>query len=346
MNKNPFSLVFGKEPVQRISRASQMVDIQESFSDEAPAQQVYMITGIRGCGKTVFMSEIANELKQDDSWVVVELSSSGDLLADFAAALASEDRFAKIFQRASINLSFFGIGLEVKGSVPISNIQVAISKMLESLKENKKRVLICLDEVVVTEEMKHFASVYQILVRQNLPVFLLMTGLYENINSLQNEKNLTFLYRAPKVVLKPLNIKSIADSYSSTFKLEKNVAMEMAKLTRGYSFAFQVLGYFTWKYDGDYKKAQNDYRQYLEDYVYEKIWAEMSAGDRRFAYGVAMSETGKAKDIREILNIKDNEYSPYRIRLIKQGILDGEEHGVVRFILPLFDEFVIYNYSL
>ena len=140
MNKNPFSLVFGKEPVQRISRASQMVDIQESFSDETPAQQVYMITGIRGCGKTVFMSEIANELKQDDSWVVVELSSSGDLLADFAAALASEDRFAKIFQRASINLSFFGIGLEVKGRVPISNIQVAISKMLESLKENKKRV--------------------------------------------------------------------------------------------------------------------------------------------------------------------------------------------------------------
>ena len=346
MKKNPYMLVFGKEPIQYISRNSQMVDIQEMFSEEIPSQQVYVITGIRGCGKTVFMSEIARNLREMDNWIVVELSSSGDLLTDLAAALASENQYAKIFQNASINLSFFGIGLEVKGSVPITNLQVALSKMLTSLKEHGKRVLICVDEVVVTDEMKRFASVYQILVRQDLPIFLLMTGLYENINGLQNEKNLTFLYRAPKVTLRPLNITSMAERYQSVFSIDSDTALAMAKLTLGYSFAFQVLGYFTWKYDGDYKKALSEYREYLEEYVYEKIWSEMSECDRKLAYGVAKSETGKAKEIRDILDMSDNEYSPYRDRLVKKGILDGSQRGYVKFTLPLFADYVKVNYDL
>ena len=345
MKKNPYSLVFGKEPMQYISRSSQMVEIQEVFSEEVPSQQVYMITGIRGSGKTVFMSEIAKSLGEEDDWIIVELSSSGDLLADLAAALASENQYAKIFQNASINLSFFGIGLEVKGSVPITNIQVALSKMLTSLKEHGKRVLICVDEVVVSDAMKSFASVFQILVRQDLPVFLIMTGLFENINNLQNEDNLTFLYRAPKVALRPLNLTTIAERYADVFKIEREEALAMAKITLGYSFAFQVLGYFTWKHEGDYKKALSEYRQYLEEYVYEKIWSEMSDGDRKLAYGVAMSQTGKAKEIREILNLEDNEYSPYRNRLVKRGILDGSQHGYVKFTLPLFDEYVKTNYE-
>ena len=345
MEKNPYSLVFGKEPMQYISRSSQMMEIQEAFSEKNPSQQVYMITGIRGSGKTVFMSEVAKSLSEDDRWIIVELSSSGDLLEDLAAALASENQYAKIFQNASINLSFFGIGLEVKGSVPITNLQVALTKMFASLKEHEKKVLICVDEVVVSDAMKKFASIFQILVRQDLPVYLIMTGLFENINNLQNEDNLTFLYRAPKIALRPLNLTSIAERYSDVFKINKDEALAMAKITLGYSFAFQVLGYFTWKYDGDYKKALSDYRQYLEEYVYEKIWSEMSAGDRKLAYGVAMSQTGKAKEIREILNLEDNEYSPYRNRLVKRGILDGNQHGYVKFTLPLFDSFVKMNYE-
>ncbi len=345
MKKNPYTLVFGKEPAQLISRASQMMDILESFQDDIPSQQVYMVTGVRGSGKTVFMSETAKALGEEGNWIIVELSSSGDLLTDLAAALASEDKYARIFQKASINLSFFGIGLEVKGSVPITNIQVAITKMLSSLREHNKKILICVDEVIVTEHMKSFASVFQILVRQDLPVFLLMTGLYENINNLQNEKNLTFLYRAPKIDLRPLNLNTIASNYSKTFSLDEERSLEMAKTTLGYSFAFQVLGYFTWKHDGEYKEAIDEFREYLEEYVYEKIWSELSAGDKRFAYGIAMSETGKAKEIREILDMKDNEYSPYRTRLSKKGLIDGSEHGYVRFILPMFADFVRINYN-
>ncbi len=336
--KNQYSLVFGREPAETIPRIVPKNEIIETFTQNM--QQIYMITGIRGCGKTVFMTEVANELAKDKDWVIIELKSSGELLSDLAASLASENNLAKIFKNASINLSFFGIGLEVKGSVPISNLQVALTKMLESLNKQNKKVLICIDEMTVTEHMKTFAGAFQIFVRKKLPVYLLMTGLYENVNNLQNEKNLTFLYRAPKIELKPLNIGRIADNYRQNFNLSEEEANRMAALTKGYSFAFQVLGYFTFRHEDDYKKAIPEFRSYLEDYVYEKVLSEMSEKDKRFAYAVSKSSNGKAKDIKNLLMISDGEYSVYRDRLVKRGILNGSEHGYVSFTLPLFGEYV------
>ena len=58
------------------------------------------------------------------------------------------------------------------------------------------------------------------------------------------KKTLTFLYRAPKIELRPLNIGMIAEKYKSIFELTDEEATEMAKETRGYPFAFQVLGIF------------------------------------------------------------------------------------------------------
>ena len=252
---------------------------------------------------------------------------------------------AQLFQRANINLSFFGIGLEVKGSVPITNVQVAISKMLESIQKSKKKVLVCIDEAIPTDHMKAFAGAFQIFVRQDLPIFLLMTGLYENIHNLQNEKNLTFLYRAPKVELKALNLRFVANNYQKIFSLANDTAKEMANLTMGYSFAFQVLGHFTWKNDGDYQKALPDFQLYMEDYVYDKIWAELSASDQQFAYAVAKSSSGKASEIKEILGIANNKYTPYRDRLLKRGIINGSTHGYVKFTLPMFDEYVRDHYA-
>ena len=232
MNKNPYNTIFGKEPPQSISRSSQMSEVILSFEENPPAQQIYMVTGIRGCGKTVFMTEISKELSKDKDWIVVELNSSEDLLTDLAASLGSDNSLANIFKNASINLSLFGIGLEVKSSVPISNIQVALTKMLESLKKHGKKVLVCIDEVTVTEYMKTFAGAFQIFIRQDLPIYLIMTGLYENINNLQNEKNLTFLYRAPKIELKPLNLGSIAENYKKNLNVSDDDAISMAKLAR------------------------------------------------------------------------------------------------------------------
>lgn len=345
MKQNPYSLIFGKEPTQLISRAGQTAEITDAFRSTPPAQQIFMITGVRGSGKTVLMTEVSKQLQKDKNWIVVELNPDRDMLISFASKLSSENHLAVLFRDAKINLSFFGLGLEVSNTAPITDIETALSKMLKTLQRQGKKILVTVDEAVSTPSMREFASAFQILIRQDLPLFLLMTGLYDNINRLQNEKTLTFLYRAPKMEIRPLNIGTIAANYKNNFQLDDAAALDMAKKTRGYSFAFQVLGYFTWEHGSLNEDALTDYKIYLEEYVYEKIWSELSENDRKVAYGIASASTGQISEIRSFLNIETNQFNPYRKRLIKKGLLNGETYGYVYFTLPLFGQFVLENYD-
>ena len=343
--KNPYSLIFGKEPKQMIARSSPVAEVIETFCEEEPSQQVFMITGVRGSGKTVLMTEITKEIQKHSEWIVAELNPENDLLAGLAAKLSGENSLATIFKNAKINLSFFGLGLEIEGVAPIRDIETALVKMIESLKKHHKKLLISIDEAANTKEMRIFAGAFQIFIRRDLPVFLLMTGLYENINVLQNEKHLTFLYRAPKLEIKSLNIRAIADNYKRNFSIEDGKALKMAKLTKGYSFAFQVMGYYVWEMSGNLEKALPEVRRHLEDYVYEKVWSGLSEGDKRVAYGIACSKNGKISEVREILGIETNEFNPYRKRLIRSGLINGDERGYVSFTLPMFEMFVKDNYT-
>ena len=340
IKRNPYTLMFGIEPPQFITRPMQSALVLDTFQNDAASQMIYVVTGVRGSGKTVFLTEISRKIREWDDWIVVELNPDRQLLESLAAKLCSENALAKIFKSAKINLSFFGFGLEVSGSAPIADIETALSRMLESMKKSGKKLLITIDEVVSTPDLRAFASAFQIFVRQGLPVYLLMAGLYENVQSLQNEKSLTFLYRAPKIELTPLNQRMMANSYRKTLGITSEKALEMAKLTRGYPFAFQVLGYFSWE-AGEYSEDVLDtFRLYLEEYAYEKIWSELSPEDRRVAVAIAETDTGKISEIREKLHMTSNQFNPYRMRLIRKGLLNGDERGYVRFMLPLFEEFV------
>ena len=343
--RNPYSMVFGKEPEQLISRAAQYNTVVRDFTEENPPYQTYLLTGVRGSGKTVMMTDLVNRFRQFEDWIVVELNPDRDLLNGLAANLASNQKFAQIFQNAKLNLSFFGFGLEIRGTTPITDIEVALHEMIASLGKHNKKILIAIDEVTNNQNVRTFASAFQIMVRRDLPVFLLMTGLYENINAIQDEKNLTFLYRSPKLEMKALNIGMVAEKYRDTLDLSYEQSLEMAKYTKGYPFAFQVLGYLTWENKGNYNKILPEYRQYLEEYVYEKIWSELSAKDKQIAYAIATCPSGKVKDIRACLKIETNAFNPYRKRMIKKGIIDGSEYGVVKFTLPFFERFVLENFE-
>ena len=236
---NPFTLMFGKEPLQFISRYSQVNQVVEAFDAENSPYQICMITGVRGSGKTVTLTNITKKLLESENWLAIELNPARDLLQGLAAKLTSNMEFCEMFRQAKINLSFLGFGVEISGVPPITDIEVAITKMLENLRKHNKRILVTIDEVTVNDYIRVFAGSFQIFARQELPIYLLMTGLHENIDDLQNEKNLTFLYRAPKLKLGPLNTGAVASKYKSIFEIEEKEAFEMAKLTKAYPFAFQ-----------------------------------------------------------------------------------------------------------
>lgn len=339
---NPFTLSFGKKPLQYVSRISQTQEIIEKFNDTKPTEQIYMITGVRGAGKTVTMTTIASELRALDEWVVVELNPTRDLLQSLAAKLYSLPGIHAHFVQAKLDFSFLGLGVSLENATPITDIENAIELMLAELQKKGKRLLITVDEVINSEYIRIFVSAFQIFLRREYPLFVLMTGLYENIYNLQNNKSLTFLYSAPKMILKPLNYTAVRKRYMDIFELDIETAGTMAGLTKGYPFAFQVLGYLYWenRKEKTIEDILPEYDQCLDDNVYSKIWSEVSPKDQKILTVISQSKETKVKSIREKMNMTSEQFSVYRDRLKRKGILDTRTYGEVSFALPRFSEFI------
>ena len=238
---NPYTITFGKEPSQSIPRFTETNEILDAFLNDPPNQQTFLITGVRGSGKTVLMTEIRKKLQEEPDWITVELSTSQDLLLTLAQTLYNDNRLSKLLKQGG-GISVLGFGVQLNSSIEIQNPTLAIKNAMDKYAKQHKKLLICIDEVISNDTMKEFSSIYQILLREDYPIYLVMTGLYDNINDLRNEKNLTFLYRVPEIRLRGLNLSTIAANYARNLPITESAAKEMAALTKGYSFAFQVLG--------------------------------------------------------------------------------------------------------
>ena len=69
--QNPFTLTFGRSPLESVDRPVQINEIIENFTADTINQQMFIITGVRGSGKTVMMTEISHKLRENDDWVVM-----------------------------------------------------------------------------------------------------------------------------------------------------------------------------------------------------------------------------------------------------------------------------------
>jgi hypothetical protein len=337
---NPFCLSFGKEPDRYVERAEAYSQITETFNSISPSSNCYLIMGVRGIGKTVRLSTISNDYREDDNWVVVSLNSGRNLLEMFAAGLYEDARLQKYFIEASLNLSKFGIGLNIKKNPPISDIQIAIEKMVRMVNDKGMRVLITIDDVTKSKDVISFACAFQDLTSKRLQLYLLMTGLYENIYNLQRDKRCSFLLRAEKVSIGPLSLIGMKNQYMQTFQCGENDALKMAAFTKGYSYAFQALGYIMWDKECSLEEAIPAFDEKMAGYCYEKVWEDLSEKEKEIISLLAESGEMRTKDIIAKIGATDKVFSVQRDRLIKKGVVDGSNHGLLRLALPRFEEFV------
>ena len=339
---NPFSLSFGKKPINYIYRIKDTDIVIDSFTQEPSTNQVYVITGIRGSGKTVLITALTKTFYEMEDWIIVDLNPDKDLIEGLASELYENSKIKKIFLKKEFSFSFKGVSFSIEGDVPALTSETLVRKMLEKIKEKKKKVLITIDEVTSNDHMRVFAKTFQSLVNSELPVYLLITGVYKNISKLQDDKALTFLYRAPKINLSPLNMSSIAMSYKKIFEIDEDKALELAKMTNGYAYAYQVLGYLIFR---DGKKDVDDnilaeYDQYLQEYVYKKIWSELSDVEQKIIMSIKTNNPVSVKSLIKALELNNSYFSIYRERLIKKGIIFAPSYGKIQFVLPRFYEFI------
>ena len=301
--QNPFTTTFSKTPEYTYIHTEKTEEILENFIYDNPSESVYKITGVRGSGKTVILAKVEEELRTNES------------------------RY--------INWLVFDVN-------PARDILGQIGAMLVKAgfgSQDKKTTGI--DEVSKSEEMVKFASEYGRWLRAGDPVYFVCTGLYENIQELSNVKNLTFFRRAATVKTEPLNMIRMTEMYKSKLDIDSNEAREMAKITKGYAYAFQELGvlYFKKKLDELLEDILPKLKAELFAYSYEKIWEEMTEMDRFLAGLLTEKEEYKGEEVLKLMGEKSGSYSMYRDRLIKRGILNSRQ-GYISLALPYFGEYI------
>ena len=340
--KNPFTLTFGVMPEKFIRREEIITTVMNGFLDGENESNTYILTGVRGSGKTVMLNYLRNQFDGLDDWIVLNINPEMDILESIAAKLYEKGSLKKYFIKSSFNFSFRGFGFSIEGSTPIKNIETLLEKMMQIIKEKGKKVLITIDEISNSNNVKVFSHTYKNMVNDGLPIYLLATGLNENVWNLENEKTLTFIYRAKKIIVKSLNLTSIAQSYKESLGIDDDMAIRCASLTEGYASAYQILGSILYQKEKKVidEKLLSEYDSFLEEINYNKMWEDLSKGDKKFLYGFISQKDNKALTIIENSKISKNSYSKYRERLIKSGIVKSNSYGYLSFTLPRLFEFI------
>ena len=356
---NPFNPSFGMVPSIFLDRDSLSKRVVSELNNADSPFQTSLICGQRGAGKTTLMTDVANELSENPHWEVVNLVLDDDLLESLLAQLREKLEELKLFKDLDLKVAFKGIQVDTKMGRPTvsANFQTAFHQLLERFTQKGIRILITIDEVKATPQLRKLISCYQIMLRDNLSVSLLMAGLPNNVSEIQNDDVLTFLLRANRITLNPLDAESIKASYARIFRdagyeIAIPTLLCMTKQTMGFAYAFQLLGYLVWQAAESQstkqvtlktvKEIQDQYISALFRNVYHKVYHEMSMREREFVQ--AMVKTGqsqvKAQQIGQLMGKQPGYISVYRRKLIDDQIITPAGYGYIRFMLPYFDQYV------
>lgn len=341
--KNPFNPTFGDVPKIFLDTESRVNDLIKTIQESDFARS-FFITGVRGSGKTVFLNAVAHKLREDPNCYHVNVLNQDNLVLSLTKKLlaTTETPLQKIIDSiSSVNLK----GLNFDLSDPNSEYDVVLEKILDRVKKQHKYVVVTIDEITNTESVRRFAQVFNELKGEEYPIFVLMTGLPDLILDIQNESKLTFLLRSEKIYTLPLKNADIISSYLNVFHCSLSIASQMSKMTKGYSYAFQLLGFLLFNKmeskvptQKDLDQIKIEYQLNLFDNAYQKIFNELSDWDRK--YLIAIADNKKLQDVTKVLNRNKVFVAQYRRRAIERRLIIPAGYGMVKYTLPYFDEYI------
>lgn len=254
-----------------------------------------------------------------------------------AARLYEEGKLKKLFLQTEFSVSFHGLSFTLKGKEKISDVFTLLSRMFLYLKKKGEFVIVIIDDASPTQSLKNFIFSFQQFIREDYPIGLLMTGLYENVSELSRDKGLTFLSRTEKLFLSPLNLFSVALSYKKYLKTNEVEAAKLAKLYKGYAYAYQLLGSIVYE-KGLSEESLEEYDQKLGDNAYSLIWEQLSEKEKEILFALTDGESQSA--LAKSLHLSNGAIQVYKKRLNEKGVLDKSRRGQMDFLLPRFKEFV------
>ena len=355
--KNPFMPGFDRIPNMLLDQQNTLQNYLFHLNIGDAKYQTSLVYGVRGSGKTVFLLNVQRNYEKEKNHYFVRLNlGQGNLLFQLLSSLqqiSGIDWKEVLKSIQGINVLGNGLSFQATEDAGIINYSEVLKQILTKLKKREISILVGIDEIEISDDVRAFASVYQTLIGDDLDVSLIMTGLPSRISDLQHEKTLTFLLRSNRIYLKPLDKTSIEDNFSSAFEkghksISPAVMRRLVEGVGGYAYAFQTIGYYAWEQSGDEitNQVANEVidlaKSDLYQNSYEKLYTEISDTDRKFLDIMAdyPEDTVPISNIVDALNKSKNYVSVYRTRLLDDQLIYAPDRGYVKFTLPFFDDFI------
>lgn len=381
---NPYTPNAGAQPQALVGRNDQLesFDLLLARIEKGRSEQSMIVSGLRGVGKTVLLGLFRQKALARD-WVVVELEVSKHDDTEFRRDIAVRMRSALLelsprvrwterARHAAAVLKSFSVsvdpmgtwtaGLDVQAAegfadhldltLDLTDLFLAVG---ETAKEHGKGVVLLFDEVqfLKPSQLEALIQALHKMVQRALPITMVAAGLPQIAELAGDAKSYAErLFTFPQLGdLEPADAKEalVLPAAEEGVTYTPDALDEAVRITGGYPYFIQELGYATWTVaEGptitrdDILAAEPGYEAKL-DASFFRVRLDRATELQR-AYLRAMAELGsapqKASDVAEVMGRTSTNLGPTRAELINMGLLYTPEHGYAAFTVPHFDRFL------
>lgn len=173
------------------------------------------------------------------------------------------------------------------------------------------------------------------------------------IDEVLNDKVLTFLRRSLHMRLLDVPVLEVREAYIETARASgKSISLEVAfaaaRLSDGYPYMVQLIGYYMWQSAHrrgssviemeDVNQAKEDALTAFGDAVCAPVFDALTEAQKGFVLQMARSsaEEVSLREIAEGANKSSSWASKYRASLIDEQVIESAGRGKVSFAIPYF----------
>lgn len=355
---NPFKPTAGAEPPVLIGRDRVIEDFSEGLDEGVGAPcRLMRITGPRGSGKTVLLTQLG-DLARERGWTVVDETAGEGLCDRICDTLRRKQN--KIDASIDIDVPLVKGRLALSSEQKEQTLREVLTAAATKLTGKSKGVLVTVDEVqdASEDDMRAIAAAVQHLIREKKNVAFVFAGITTGVLDLLNGQALTFLRRSKAEELGAIPLDEVSRALRATIEksglaISTEALGKATEATAGYAYLIQLVGYNVWREGKAHADAstlitsddaERGVRAALRDFETGVLDTALSGLPlRAIEYLLAMSQdegVSSTGDIAKRLGIKGTSLTSYRRMLIKHQIIEATARGYVTFSIPHMREYL------
>lgn len=378
---NPFSPGAGAPPPELVGRAAIFEEARILLGRVRLRRSVqsFMLTGLRGVGKTVLLGEIkrmaygvdilpvAVEAAEDKSLAALLVAPLKKVLFELDRMQGAKDKVKRglvalrnFIGTIKVEIGDFGLGIDPQhGFADSGDLEYDLGELFacvaEAAAEKNKGVVILVDEIQYLPEKELGALIMAMhrMQQDSLPLALVGAGLPILPGLAGNAKSYAErLFRFPEVgaLSEADSIQAIRSPLAqANVRIDDDAVQRIHEIAQGYPYFLQEWGYQLWNaveqepiHLHDVKAVHPSVLTRLDSSFFRVRMERLTKSEKDFLFAMAEVSGDEIRigSVAEKMGVSVGSLGPRRSSLIKKGMIYSPAHGNVAFSVPLFGDFL------